>query len=281
MKKRYIRINVSTGRIRSWAGSGKPNMDATHNDDILYCFWLREDYIDANDNVVERDLDLSSGLTAARLDIDTTKVDGGTDLAYQDSYNQQSDALLEDLSKGRLTFEVSFTDAAIGTELTNLEKTSVWGELSLVQNSKNITPASFQFDIHEDINDSPGTPGSPAGNYSTTAESQVLFLESDNDEDPADTTQLTQMAGIHQVKYTGTGTLNLVLVDPADFDTAEKREGWVRVMSLSSGSVVLTVDGGSNIIGAYATAASYTVNAQSLADLYCDGTNWLLLNRQV
>ncbi len=280
MIKRYIRINVSTGKIRSWAGSGKPNMDATHNDDVLYCFWLRENYVDANDNVLERDLDLSSGLTAARLDIDTTKVDGGTDLAYQDSYNQQSDPLLEDLSKGRVTFLVSFTDAAIATELTNLEKTSVWGEISLAHNGNNITPSSFQFDIHEDINDSPGTPGSPAGNYSTTAESQVLFLESDNAEDPADTTQLTQYAGIFQVKHTGSGTLNLVLPDPADYDTAEKREAWVRAISRSTGTIVFTVDGGSNIVGAYATAASYTVNAQSCVDLYCDGTNWYTLNRQ-
>jgi len=282
LQTKYLRVNVSDNTVRTWGDKPIDAVEVFHGDDVLYAFWFRETYVDGDGRDQERDLDLSSGLTVVRYDCDDRKGDqaSAADLAYQDSYNQQSDATIENLAGGKISLLVSYTAATIATALGTGNTTAAWHEIAIVKDTYNQTLMQGQITIHEQLNDSAGTPSTPAGTFSTTAESNILYLESDNVEDPADTTQLTIQAGLHQVKHTGAGALNLVLVDPAEYDTALKRETWVRGMSLSTGTIVFTVAGGSNIVSAYATSASYTINAQSMADLVCDGTNWLVIQRQ-
>lgn len=286
MGPHLIRVNRTTNQISDWQGDpiSSEEIICHRGDDILFCFWLVENTLDINGILQETDVDLSADLDHLRLDIDSRKGDhaSGVDLAYQDVYNQESlGATYEDLSAGKFTFNVNFGAAAVATALGTADFITAWWELAAQVDGKSKTFGQAKLQIHEQLNDGAGAPGSPAGSYSTTAESKTLFLESDQQEVTAASITLAQKEGRHRVRSNvSSGTPTITLPDPTLYDTEEKREATIEIEFWGTVCPDIDVDGGSTIYWYGSSGATYSSGIQyGVVEFRTDGANWAIFTR--
>jgi hypothetical protein len=277
-KTHYIKVNVSTGVLTDWADQPLGDLKLIRGDDELFAFWFVELFVSAGDSV-EQNLDLTA-MTVFRVDIDDKQEDDSpTDLAFQDVYNQLSNATLENLSEGKVTAEVSLTDAAVQTFLGVQASALAFLEIATVIDSKNKTLLQTSIVIEQDANNGSDTPSTPAGTFYTDTETHTYFLEIDQTDNTA-TETLTIKQGLHQVRCTGATTRTVSLPDATTYDTTVKQQAIVEVENLGGAAITIDDDGGANILTAQSPAgvASVSLPIQfTYARFRSDGTNWYQL----